>query len=124
MPAVSIGITAPVGGSSSRRPRRERVGPMCRVNVDFAVVALVCAAVVLPMAPVSAQPFGINGHTPNDAVAERIVEAGISWVRIDLRWSLVEPERDVYDWQFYDALIDRLDQIKTYLLIQTVKILF
>lgn len=65
--------------------------------------------VVLAAAAASASPFGINAHVPNDAVADRIVEAGIEWVRIDFLWSTVEPTRDAYDWRVYDALIDRLE---------------
>jgi hypothetical protein len=57
----------------------------------------------------SASTFGINAHVPNDDVADRIVEAGIEWVRIDFLWSKVEIERDVYDWRVYDALVDRLE---------------
>jgi hypothetical protein len=56
-----------------------------------------------------ASPFGINAHVPNDAVLDRVVEAGIEWVRIDFLWSTVEAERDVYDWRVYDALVDRLE---------------
>jgi len=57
----------------------------------------------------AASPFGVNAHIPNDAVLDRVAEAGIEWVRIDFLWSKVEVERDVYDWRVYDALVDRLE---------------
>ncbi len=79
--------------------------------VKRGVLGLCCVvAVGLSVAGrASASTFGINAHIPNDAVADRIVEAGIEWVRIDFLWSAVEIERDVYDWRVYDALVDRLE---------------
>jgi hypothetical protein len=70
---------------------------------------LVIAVVLAAAPPVGANVFGINGHIPGDAAADRIDSAGIGWVRIDVLWSLIEPERDVYDWSIYDALVDRLE---------------
>jgi polysaccharide biosynthesis protein PslG len=71
-------------------------------------VALLGAA-VLTAAPVAASPFGINAHVPPQVVIDEVAAAGISWVRIDFMWSLVEAEPDVYDWQVYDTLIERLE---------------
>jgi hypothetical protein len=70
----------------------------------LSMVVLVFAAVA-----VDASTFGINAHVPSDRVADEIVEAGIGWVRVDVVWSAIEPERDVYDWARVDALIDRLE---------------
>jgi len=53
--------------------------------------------------------FGVNAHIPSNQVADRIQYAGIEWVRIDVLWSFIEPERDVYDWDLYDRLVDRLE---------------
>ena len=69
----------------------------------------VIAVALLAVSGASASTFGVNAHVPNDAVADRIVEAGIEWVRIDFLWSKVEIELDVYDWRVYDALVDRLE---------------
>jgi hypothetical protein len=57
----------------------------------------------------TATGFGVNAHVPSEAIVERIDDAGIGWVRIDFLWRVVEPERDVYDWSTYDALLDRLE---------------
>ena len=67
-------------------------------------VFVTCAAATL-----SASTFGVNAHVPKEAVADEVVAAGIGWVRVDFQWSSVEPERDVYDWKRYDALLDRLE---------------
>jgi len=68
----------------------------------------VLAVTVFAVPITSATGFGVNAHIPVDAVADRIEDAGIEWVRIDFLWALVEPERDVYDWSIYDELVDRL----------------
>ena len=57
----------------------------------------------------SSSGYGVNAHIPSSSVADRIQSAGIEWVRIDFLWLLAEPERDVYDWSVYDALVDRLE---------------
>jgi hypothetical protein len=84
------------------------------------LVRLLIGLAMLYPALAAASPFGINAHIPNDAVADRIVEAGIEWVRIDFVWSTAEPERDVYDWRAYDALLDRLEArgLKAYATLQ------
>ena len=80
----------------------------------------VITVALLAVGGASASTFGVNAHVPNDAVADRIVEAGIEWVRIDFLWSKVEIERDVYDWRVYDALVDRLEArgLKAYATLQ------
>jgi hypothetical protein len=65
--------------------------------------------VALAASSVGASTFGVNAHVPLDPVADEIVEAGIGWVRVDFVWKYIEPERDVYTWQRYDRLIDRLE---------------
>ncbi|HSL16506.1 MAG TPA: immunoglobulin domain-containing protein [Methylomirabilota bacterium] len=72
------------------------------------VFLLTLAAITLWTRPAPATGFGVNAHIPNDALADRIADAGIEWVRIDVLWALVEPEPDVYDWSVYDALVERL----------------
>ena len=62
--------------------------------------------------------FGVTAHLDrahglymNNAEVEKaaglIAEAGIEVVRLDLRWSTVQPEnRDSYEWDDYDYLVD------------------
>ncbi len=58
---------------------------------------------------VEPSPYGINVHAPGDPALEsqldRVVEAGIGWVRIDFVWAAVQPERrDRFDWRLYDRI--------------------
>ena len=75
-------------------------------------IPLLLALVILPPAPpaaaVEVSPYGINIHAPqgedlNDLL-DRVQAAGIGWVRIDFIWAWVEPSRDQFDWQVYDAI--------------------
>ncbi|HSO24337.1 MAG TPA: beta-galactosidase [Chondromyces sp.] len=74
-----------------------------------ALLTVLLGAAALAAAPAAASPFGINAHVPPQVVIDEVAAAGISWVRIDFMWSLVEAEPDVYDWQVYDSLIERLE---------------
>jgi hypothetical protein len=47
---------------------------------------------------------GVNGHIPSTGDFERLREAGISWVRVDFTWDVVEPKPGQYRW----ALLDRV----------------
>jgi hypothetical protein len=38
-------------------------------------------------------------------VLDRIVAAGLSWIRIDFLWDQVETEQDHFDWSTYDAVV-------------------
>jgi hypothetical protein len=72
-------------------------------------LALLVTVSLATAIPAQATGFGINAHIPSSAISDRIENAGIEWVRIDFLWSFVEPEKDVYDWTVYDALVDRLE---------------
>ncbi len=64
------------------------------------------AIATVPSAWITASPFGICAHLPDDVILDRIAEAGIAWIRIDVRWSLVQPEPDVWDWTAIDRVVD------------------
>ncbi|HXT22090.1 MAG TPA: cellulase family glycosylhydrolase, partial [Thermoanaerobaculia bacterium] len=59
-------------------------------------------------------PYGVNVHAPGGAqlVAQldRVERAGIGWVRIDFIWAAIQPQRGVYDWAHYDALVAAAQQ--------------
>ena len=74
-----------------------------RVLAALAIMSLAFVPVALSTG------FGVNAHIPSAAVTDRIEAVGIDWVRIDFLWLLAEPERDVYNWSVYDALVDRLE---------------
>jgi hypothetical protein len=85
-----------------------------------ALLVVLLGAAALAAAPVAASPFGINAHIPPQPVVDEVAAAGVSWVRIDFMWSLVEVEPDVYNWQVYDSLIERLEaqNIRAYATLQ------
>lgn len=85
---------------------RLSVGSSVRISRAFLVAVILLA--LFPSITWSTG-FGVNAHIPSNQVADRIQTAGIEWVRIDVLWSFVEPERDVYDWDLYDRLVDRLE---------------
>ena len=73
------------------------------------IFVTITLAMLMAVPGVYSGVFGVNGHIPSDSVADRILVAGIEWVRIDFLWSLSEPEADVYDWSIYDVLVDRIE---------------
>jgi polysaccharide biosynthesis protein PslG len=53
-------------------------------------------------------PYGINVHAPAGeqlALLDRVEEAGIGWIRIDMVWAAVERQPGKYDWKLYDRLV-------------------
>jgi polysaccharide biosynthesis protein PslG len=50
-------------------------------------------------------PYGINTHLPSAALLDRVVAAGIAWIRVDFNWVTMEPARGVYDWTLTDAVV-------------------
>ena len=83
---------------------------MKRSRIFFGRFGILAALVVLGTTMAGASPFGVNAHIPKDAALDEVVNADIGWVRVDFRWSFVEPERDVYDWRKYDTLLDRIEE--------------
>lgn len=51
-------------------------------------------------------PFGINAHNDNNMVLDKVKEAGIKWIRIDLYWSLIEKEKGQYDYNEIDRIVE------------------
>jgi len=73
-------------------------------NVFLVVIALlVCAGVA--QAEVGS-PYGINAHVPDVATLDKIAAAGIDWIRIDLNWFALEPNKDQYNWSYMDAVVN------------------
>jgi polysaccharide biosynthesis protein PslG len=50
-------------------------------------------------------PYGINTHLPSSTVLDLVRDAGISWIRVDFNWFMMEPARGVYDWSATDAVV-------------------
>ena len=77
--------------------------------------ALLCAlAFARAAAADDLSPYGVNVHAPGGAQLvsqlDRVERAGIGWVRIDFIWAAIQPQRGVYEWQHYDALVAAAQQ--------------
>jgi hypothetical protein len=61
-----------------------------------------------PAAAAAASPYGVNVHAPQGSeltlILDRVKQAGIGWVRIDMVWANVESSPGIFDWGVYDAL--------------------
>jgi hypothetical protein len=59
--------------------------------------------------PIDGSVFGTCAHIPTAPIQDKIVDAGIQWVRIDVIWAAVETAEDTFQWDLYDLLLDRLE---------------
>lgn len=86
--------------------------PGLRRRVALAGLLGLLCFVLLTSAPpsASASPYGINAHIPRAEVLDEITAAGIGWIRIDFVWALVELQRDDFNWNRYDQLIDDAEE--------------
>lgn len=54
--------------------------------------------------------LGVNIHfTSDDRALDAARSAGIQWVRMDLTWSSVESQTNVFNWSAFDGLVQSLD---------------
>ena len=82
---------------------RRRSSVRAAARAVAAAFTLVTAALPVPRA--LASPFGICAHVPDEPVLDRLEAAGIRWIRIDLAWPVVQPERDTWNWTVFDRLV-------------------
>ncbi len=84
---------------------------MRRLFRSLALPSLALATLIAtrPACADELSPYGINVHAPAGAQLtaqlDRVERAGIGWIRIDFIWAAVQPQRGVYDWRLYDALV-------------------
>jgi hypothetical protein len=57
-------------------------------------------------ANISSSPFGINVHLAENDILQKVMDAGIKWIRIDLFWSEMEPAQGVYDFSRVDRVVE------------------
>lgn len=56
-----------------------------------------------PLAP----RVGLNVHIPTNAILNDVaIGLGIQWIRVDFDWFRIEPQRDVFQWDDTDRVID------------------
>ena len=83
--------------------RVESWGKVCLRAAALGGLSL--AAALTAVRPAGATPYGVNAHIPSAAELDLVVGAGMEWVRIDVLWSQIEPQPDIFDWSVYDRLI-------------------
>ena len=50
--------------------------------------------------------YGVNAHIPDAETLQAIKDAGISWVRMDFNWFMIEPSKGVFDFAVLDGAVD------------------
>lgn len=58
---------------------------------------------------VSILPYGINVHQVDNDVLQKVVDAGIKWVRTGANWSTVEITKGSFDWTQVDRVVNYAD---------------
>jgi len=51
-------------------------------------------------------PYGINSHVPDTVTLDRVAQAGIAWIRVDMNWFQMQPARNSYNWGFMDTVVN------------------
>jgi hypothetical protein len=73
------------------------------------------AATATPGGPLTAWPadafgYGIQSHAvvgdPRVAMETIAGQPGLDWVKVQVEWPLVEPDPGLYQWFFYDGVVD------------------
>ena len=53
-------------------------------------------------------PYGLCVHAPHSspeqAKVDKMLDAGVDWIRIDFVWKWVEPHQDVFNWSEFDSI--------------------
>lgn len=60
-------------------------------------------------ANVSILPYGVNVHLVNNGVLQKVVDAGIKWIRTGANWSAVEIRKGSFDWTQVDRVVNYAD---------------
>jgi hypothetical protein len=55
---------------------------------------------------VSTSPYGINVHQVGNDILQKVKDAGIKWIRVDVNWFAVEHAKGTYDWAQVDRVTD------------------
>lgn len=52
-------------------------------------------------------PYGINAHIPSSQVLDKVVEAKISWIRVDFNWISIETAQNKFEWGMFDTMVNQ-----------------
>ena len=75
----------------------------------IAVIFLSMALSFVHPVNVSILPYGINVHLVDNDVLQKVVNAGIKWIRTGAHWSAVEFRKGSFDWAQVDRVVDYAD---------------
>ncbi len=80
--------------------------------------------VILPAWSAADFGYGIQSHATigDPAFTANAIknQLGLDWVKVQLEWPLVQPEPDVYQWFFYDGIVDEASKQGLYLMFSVV----
>jgi hypothetical protein len=54
---------------------------------------------------VDPSPYGVNAHIARDAILESLADIDVRWLRVDVDWDQIEPERGVFEWSALDQML-------------------
>ena len=57
---------------------------------------------------VESSPYGVNAHIARDAILESLADIDVRWLRVDVDWDQIEPERGVFEWSALDQMLAAL----------------
>lgn len=78
-------------------------------KVILSIVTVLILAVGAFGVNVSTQPYGINVHNVPNEVLDKVVAAGIKWIRVDITWFGIEYQRGRFSWTQVDRVVDYAD---------------
>jgi len=82
------------------------------------------APAVLPAWPISDFGYGIQSHATigDPAFTANVIknQLGLDWIKVQLEWPLVQPEPEVFQWFFYDGVVDEVSKQGLYLMFSVV----
>ena len=58
--------------------------------------------------------YGINAHIPDAQTLRAIKDAGISWVRMDFNWFMIEPSKGVFNFAVLDNAVDEARRLNLF----------
>jgi hypothetical protein len=56
--------------------------------------------------PDAGKPGNYDFTNSHDWIVSQYTKLGVKWNRLAFSWVLIQPQRDVYDWESYDKIVD------------------
>jgi len=78
---------------------------MLRKIILFGISSLILLSGWPLAANVSTSPYGINVHLPGNDVLQKVKDAGIKWIRIDINWFAVEQTVGNFNYTEIDRVV-------------------